>query len=330
MNNRREFITLLGGAAAAWPLAARAQQPERMRRVGVLMNIAVDDAQAQSRMEAFLHGLQPLGWTVGRNLQIDARWAAADAGLFRKYATELVALEPDVILACTNSAVAPLQQATRTVPIVFTITVDPVGAGFVASLARPGGNTTGFLLYEYSISGKWLELLKQIAPGVTRAAVLRDPATASGIGQFAAIQAVAPPFGVELSPVDVRDRGEIEQALTAFAGEPNGGLIVTGSPSQAVHRKLIVTLAAGHRLPAVYPFRYMATEGGLIAYGPEIIDQFRRAASYVDRVLKGAKPADLPVQAPTKYELVINLKTANALGIDISPTLLARADEVIE
>jgi len=233
-------------------------------------------------------------------------------------------------LACTNSAVALLQQVTRTVPIVFTITVDPVGAGLVASLARPGGNTTGFLLYEYSISGKWLELLKQIAPGVTRVAVLRDPASAAGIGQFAAIQAVAPPFGVELSPVDVRDRGEIEQALTAFAGEPNGGLIVTGSPSQAVHRKLIVTLAAGHRLPAVYPFRYMATEGGLIAYGPEIIDQFRRAASYVDRVLKGAKPADLPVQPPTKYELVINLKTANALGIDISPTLLARADEVIE
>ena len=221
---RREFLSLLGGVIAVRPLAARAQQPERVRRVGVLMNIAVDDAQAQSRMEAFLHGLQPLGWTVGRNLQIDARWAAADAGLFRKYATELVALEPDVILACTNSAVAPLQQATRTVPIVFTITVDPVGAGFVASLARPGGNTTGFLLYEYSISGKWLELLKQIAPGVTRAAVLRDPATASGIGQFAAIQAVAPPFGVELSPVDVRDRGEIEQALTAFAGEPNGGL----------------------------------------------------------------------------------------------------------
>jgi putative tryptophan/tyrosine transport system substrate-binding protein len=327
---RRDFITLLGGAAAAWPLAARAQQPERMRRIGVLMNIAADDPQAQSRIEAFLQGLQPLGWTVGRNLQIDVRWAAADADLFRRYATELVALAPDVILASTNSAVAPLQQVTRTVPIVFAITVDPVGAGFVARLARPGGNTTGFSLYEYSISGKWLELLKQVAPGVTRAAVLRDPATAAGIGQFAAIQAVAPPFGVELSPVDVRDGGEIEQAVTAFAHEPNGGLIVTGSPSQAVHRKLIVSLAARHRLPAVYPFRYMATEGGLIAYGPEIIDQYRRAAQYVDRILNGEKPADLPVQAPTKYELVINLKTAKAMGIIVPETLLVRADEVIE
>jgi putative tryptophan/tyrosine transport system substrate-binding protein len=301
-----------------------------MRRIGVLMNIAADDPQAQSRIEAFLLGLQPLGWTVGRNLQIDVRWAAADADLFRRYATELVALAPDVILASTNSAVAPLQQATRTVPIVFAITVDPVGAGFVARLARPGGNTTGFSLYEYSISGKWLDLLKQVAPGVTRAAVLRDPATASGIGQFAAIQAVAPPFGVELSPVDVRHGGEIEQAITAFAHEPNGGLIVTGSPSQAVHRKLIVSLAARHRLPAVYPFRYMATEGGLIAYGPEIIDQYRRAAQYVDRILKGEKPAELPVQAPVKYELAINLKTAKALGLTIPPSLLARADEVIE
>jgi putative ABC transport system substrate-binding protein len=327
---RREFITLLGGAAAAWPLVARGQQPDRMRRIGVLMNIAADDPQAQSRIEAFLLGLQPLGWTVGRNLQIDVCWAAADADLFRRYATELVALAPDVILASTNSAVAPLQQATRTVPIVFAITVDPVGAGFVARLARPGGNTTGFSLYEYSISGKWLELLKQVAPGVTRAAVLRDPATASGIGQFAAIQAVAPPFGVELSPVDVRHGGEIEQAITAFAHEPNGGLIVTGSPSQAVHRKLIVSLAARHRLPAVYPFRYMATEGGLIAYGPEIIDQYRRAAQYVDRILKGEKPAELPVQAPVKYELAINLKTAKTLGLTVPPTLLARADEVIE
>jgi putative ABC transport system substrate-binding protein len=327
--NRRDLITLLGGAVA-WPLAARAQQAERMRRVGVLMNIAADDPQAQARIEAFLQGLQPLGWTVGRNLQIDARWAAADADLFRKYATELVAAAPDVILASANSAVAPLQQATRTVPIVFVVTVDPVGAGFVASLARPGGNTTGFLHYEYSISGKWLELLKQIAPGVTRAAVLRDPATASGIGQFAAIQAVAPPFGVELSPVDVRDVGEIKRGVTAFAHEPNGGLIVTGSPSQAVYRKLIVTLAARHRLPAVYPFRYMATEGGLIAYGPEVIDQYQRAAQYVDRILKGAKPADLPVQAPTKYELVINLKTAKTLGLTVPLPLLGRADEVIE
>jgi putative ABC transport system substrate-binding protein len=327
---RREFITLLSGAAAAWPLAARAQQLERMRRIGVLMNIAADDPQAQSRFEAFLQGLQPLGWTVGRNLQIDVRWAAADADLFRRYATELVALAPDVILASTNPAVAQLQQATRTVPVVFAITVDPVGAGFVASLARPGGNITGFSLYEYSISGKWLELLKQVAPGVTRAAVLRDPTTAAGIGQFAAIQAVAPPFGVELSPVDVRDRGEIERAVTAFAHEPNGGLIVTGGPSQAVHRELIVTLAARHRLPAVYPFRYMVTDGGLIAYGPEIIDQYRRAAQYVDRILKGEKPGDLPVQQPTKFELVINLKTAKVLGLEVPPTLLARADEVIE
>jgi putative tryptophan/tyrosine transport system substrate-binding protein len=328
---RRKFLATLGGAAVLWPFAARSQQPaERMRRIGVLMNIAADDPQARARIEAFLQGLQPLGWTVGRNLQVDARWAAADAGLFRRYATELVTTAPDVILASTTAAVAPLRQATRTIPIVFTITVDPVGAGFVASLARPGGNTTGFLLYEYSISGKWLELLKQIAPGVTRAAVLRDSALASGIGQFAAIQAVAPPFGVELSPVDVGDVGEIEQAVAAFAQEPNGGLIVTGSPSQAVHRKLIVTLAAQHRLPAVYPFRYMATEGGLIAYGPEIIDQYRRAASYVDRILKGEKPANLPVQAPTKYELVINLKTARALGLTVPETLLARADEVIE
>jgi putative ABC transport system substrate-binding protein len=327
---RREFITLLGGAAAAWPFGVRAQQGEKIRRVGVLMNIAADDAQAQSRIDAFLHGLQPLGWTVGRNLRIDVRWAAANAGLFRKYATELVALEPDVILASTNPAMTPLQEATRTVPIVFTITVDPVGAGFVASLARPGGNITGFSLYEYSISGKWLELLKQVSPGVTRAAVLRDPATAGGIGQFAAIQAVAPPFGVELSPIDVRDRGEIERAVTAFAHEPNGGLIVTGSPSQAVHRELIVTLSARHRLPAVYPFRYMVTDGGLIAYGPEIIDQYRRAAQYVDRILKGAKPAELPVQAPTKYELAINLKTARALGLTVPAPLLARADEVIE
>jgi putative tryptophan/tyrosine transport system substrate-binding protein len=330
MIGRREFITLLGGAAVGWSHAGWAQHGEKIRRVGVLMNIAADDAQAQSRIDAFLHGLQPLGWAVGRNLRIDVRWAAADAGLFRKYATELVALEPDVILASTNPAMTPLQEATRTVPIVFTTTVDPVGAGFVASLARPGGNITGFSLYEYSISGKWLELLKQVAPGVTRAAVLRDPSTAAGIGQFAAIQAVAPPFGVELSPVDVRDRGEIERAVTAFAHEPNGGLIVTGSPSQAVHRELIVTLAARHRLPAVYPFRYMAADGGLIAYGPEIIDQYRRAAQYVDRILKGAKPAELPVQAPTKYELAINLKTARALGLEVPSTLLARADEVIE
>jgi putative ABC transport system substrate-binding protein len=327
---RREFITLLGGAAAAWPLRAGAQQGERVRRVGVLMNLAADDPESTARVTAFAQELQELGWTIGRNVQIDTRWAAADADLFRRYVAELVAAAPDVILAATSYAVAPLQQATRTVPIVFVNTVDPVGAGFVASLARPGTNATGFLLYEYGISGKWLELLKQIAPGVARVAVLRDPTATAGIGQFAAIQAVAPPFGVELTPVDVRDIGEVERAITAFARASDGGLIVTGSPAQAVHRRLIVALAARHKLPAVYPFRYMATDGGLISYGPNTIDQYRRAASYVDRILRGEKPADLPVQAPTKYELVINLKTAKALGLTVPDSLLARADEVIE
>jgi putative ABC transport system substrate-binding protein len=327
---RRGFISLLGGAAA-WPIAARGQLPrDRMRRVGVLMNIAEDDPQAQGRMTAFLQGLQPLGWIIGRNLQIDARWAPADADLFHRYATELVALRPEVILASTSSAVAPLRQATRTIPIVFVLAIDPVAAGDVASLARPSGNATGFLLFEYSISGKWLELLKRIAPRVTRVAVLRDPGTAAGIGQFAAIQAVSPPFGVELFPVDVRDDREIERALRAFARESNGGVIVTASAAQAVHRKLIITLAAETQLPAVHPFRYMAAAGGLIAYGPEIFDQYRRAAVYVDRILKGEKPADLPVQAPTKYELAINLKTAKTLGLTVPDTVLALADEVIE
>jgi putative tryptophan/tyrosine transport system substrate-binding protein len=328
--NRRDFITLLGGAAVAWPLAARAQQPQRVRRIGVLMNLAADDPQSTARVTALAQGLQELGWTVGRNLQIDTRWAAADADLFRRYANELVAAAPDVVLASTSLAVAPFQQVSRTVPIVFVSVIDPVGGGYVASLARPGGNATGFLLYEYSISGKWLELLKQIAPRMTRAAVLRDPATTAGIGQFAAIQTVASLFGVELSPVDVRDVAEIERGVVAIARESNGGLIVTGSPAQGVHRKLILTLAARHQLPAVYPWRYMAADGGLISYGPDITDQYRRAASYIDRILKGEKPADLPVQAPTKYELVINLKTAKALGLEVPPTLLARADEVIE
>jgi putative ABC transport system substrate-binding protein len=311
--SRRDFITLLGGAAAAWPLAARGQQAERIHRIGVLMNIAEDDQEGPARIAALLQGLQSLGWTVGRNLQLDVHWAAADAELFRKYATELVAAAPDVILASTSSAVAPLRQATRTVPVVFVLTVDPVGAGFVASLARPGSNATGFLLYEYSISAKWLELLKEIAPGVTRVAVLRDPATAAGIGQFAVIQAAAPARGVEVSPVDVRDVAEIERAISELARASNGGLIVTGSPAQAVHRKLI--LAAGeHRLPAVYPFHYMATDGGLMAYGPEMIDQFRRAAGYVDRILKGEKPANLPVQAPTKYDLVITSRPRRHLA----------------
>ena len=299
---RREFITLLGGAAA-WPLAARAQQPDRMRRIGVLMASAADDSEYQARMAAFLQGLAQLGWTVGRNVQIDTRWATTNADDIRRHAAELAALAPDVILAATGTAtVAPLLQATRTVPIVFAIVIDPVGAGFVASLARPGGNATGFLMFEYGLSGKWLELLKQIAPGVTRAAVLRDPAIASGIGQFAAVQAVAPSLGVELSPVDARDAPEIERAVTAFARSGNGGLIVTASPVANRHRDLIIALAARHRLPAVYPCRYFVTDGGLISYGPDLIDQYRQAAGYVDRILKGEKPADLPVQAPTKYE----------------------------
>ena len=326
---RRQFITLLGGAAA-WPLAARAQQPERMRRIGVLMTLAADDPEGQARLMAFAQGLQELGWTIGRNVRIDTRWGAGDAERYRRYAAELVALAPDVILANGSPALAPLQQATRSVPIVFTIVADPVGAGYVDSLARPGGNITGFSNFEYSITGKWLELLKDIAPRVTRAAVLRDSTIAAGPGQFGAIQAVAPSLGVDLRPVDVRDAGEIERAIAAFALDSNGGLIVTGSPAATFHRELIIALAARHRLPAVYNNRRFAAEGGLISYGTDFIDQYRRAAGYVDRILKGEKPADLPVQAPTRYELVINLKTAKALGIEVPTTVLARADEVIE
>ena len=328
---RREFITLLGGAAVAWPLAARAQQADRMRRVGVLWNRAADDPEGQARLAAFLQGLQELGWTDGRNMRIDYRWAAGDADRFRTYAAELVALAPDVILASASQSVAALLQTTRTVPIVFANVIDPVGAGFVARLARPGGNATGFTLFEYSLSGKWLELFKEIAPNLTRIAILRDTATSAGIGQFAVIQAMAPPsFGVELSPIDVRDAGEIERDVAAFARESNGGLIVTASSGAIVHRELIIMLAARHRLPAVYPFRYFVTSGGLISYGPDSTDQYRRAAGYVDRILKGEKAADLPVQAPTKYELAINLKTAKALGLTVPPSLLARADQVIE
>ena len=329
---RREFITLLGGGAAvAWPLAARAQQPERVRRIGVLMASAADDSESQARIAAFLQGLQQLGWADGRNVRIDTRWATTDADDIRRHAAELAALAPDVLVAATGTVTAaPLLQATRTVPIVFVQVIDPVGAGFVVSLARPGGNATGFTIYEYGMSGKWLELLKEIAPRMARAAVLRDPAIASGIGQFAAAQAVAPSLGVELSPVDVRDAGEIERAVTAFARSPNGGLIVTASALATRHRDLIIALAARHRLPAVYSYRYMVAAGGLVSYGPDSLDQYRRAAGYVDRILKGEKPADLPVQAPTKYALVINLKTANALGLDIPTTVLSRADEVIE
>jgi len=327
---RRAFITLLGGAAAAWPLVARAQQPERMRRIGVLMNLTADDLEASPRVTALAQGLQQLGWTVGRNLRIDYRWGARDADSARRYAPELVALAPDVILASGAPAVVALQQAARTVPIVFANIVDPVGAGLVDSLAQPGGNVTGFIAFEYVISAKWLELLKEIAPQLKRVAVLREPDIASGIGQLAVIQAAAPSFGVEVRPVGVRNADEIERAVIAFARSSNGGLIVTGSTLTALHRDLIIALAAHHRLPAVCAFRYFATSGCLISYGPDTTDPFRRAAGYVDRILKGEKPADLPVQAPTKYELVINLKTARALGLTMPETLLARADEVIE
>jgi len=328
---RREFITLLGGAAAAWPIAARAQQGERMRRIGVLVPAAANDAEWQARLMAFGQGLAHLGWTVGRNVQIDMRWATTNPAEILRHAAELVALAPDVILASGTSTVGPLLQATRTVPIVFPTIGDPVGAGFVDSLARPGGNATGFMSYEYSLSGKWLELLKQIAPGVTRVAVLRDAAVSIGPVQFGVIQAVAPSLRVEVNPINMRDdAGEIERDVAAFARSPNGGLIVTSSGLSLLHRNPIITLVARHKLPAVYFQRAFVAAGGLISYGPDVIDQHRRAAGYVDRILKGEKPADLPVQAPTKYELVINLKTARALGLEVPPTLLARADEVIE
>jgi putative ABC transport system substrate-binding protein len=326
---RRAFISLLAGAAT-WPLAARAQQGESMRRIGVLMSTSADDPEGQARLAAFQQGLQQSGWTIGRNVRIDSRWPAGDSERLRRYAAELVALSPDVIIATGSAAAGPLLQATRTIPVVFVIVPDPVGAGFVNSLSRPGGNATGFIQFEYGISGKWLELLKQIAPGVTRAAILRDPAISAGIGQFGAIQAVAPSLGVEVSPINVRDAGEIERAIGDFARSPNAGLITTGSALAVVHRHLIITLAAKHRLPAVYFQRTLVADGGLISYGADGIDQYRRAVGYVDRILKGEKPADLPVQMPTKYELVINLKTAKALGLEIPPTLLARADEVIE
>ena len=327
--SRRAFITLLGGAMV-WPLAARAQQPERMRRIGVLLPAAADDEEFQARVGAFLQGLQQSGWTIGRNVRIDTRWATTSAADIRRHATELAALAPDVILAFGASTVGPLQQATRTVPIVFPVVGDPVAAGFVDSLARPGGNATGFMSYEYSLSGKWLELLKQIAPGVTRAAVLRDPANPTGIGQFGVIQAMAPALRVEVNPVNVRDADEIERAIAAFVRSPNGGLIVTGSGLASLHRGLIITLAAQHKLPAIYFERNFVAAGGLASYGPDFVDQFWRAAGYVDRILKGEKPAKLPVQAPNKFELVINVKTAKALGINVPAAVLARADEVIE
>jgi ABC-type uncharacterized transport system substrate-binding protein len=325
---RRAFITLLGGAAATWPLAARAQ--ERVKRVGVLLPGSADNPEYQARLAAFHQGLAVLGWTIGRNVHIETRWATSNAAALRKHAAELAALAPDVILANGSAAVAPLLEATRTVPIVFAIVPDPVGGGFVDSLARPGGNATGFTLYEYGISAKWLELLKEIAPGVRQVAVLRDAGLSVGAGQFGAMQSVAPSFGVELRPIDVLDAPEIERAITAFARSANGGLVVTGSALAVTHRETIAALAARHKLPAVYSGRFYVTVGGLLSYGPDFLDQFRQAAGYVDRILKGEKPADLTVQAPTKYELVPNLKTAKALGPDIPPTLLARADEVIE
>jgi putative tryptophan/tyrosine transport system substrate-binding protein len=326
---RRAFLTLLGGAAA-WPLTARAQQGEPMRRIGVLMSLAADDAEGQARLAAFSQGLQQLGWIDGRNVRIDTRWGAGDADRTRRYAAELVALAPNVILATGSPPVVALQQVTRSTAIVFADVGDPVGQGFVETLARPGGNTTGFMLFEYSMGGKWLELLKEIAPSVTRAAVLRDTASALAGGQLGAIQAASSSLGVELSPVGMRDAGEIERGISTLARSANGGLIVTASTLALVHRERIITLAARYKLPTVYFARGFVAGGGLIAYGPNQIDPCRRAAGYVDRILKGEKPADLPVQAPTKYELVINLKTAKALGLEVPPTLIARADEVIE
>jgi putative ABC transport system substrate-binding protein len=330
MMKRREFITLLGGGAAGWPLVARAQQSGAVRRIAVLLPAAAGVADFQPRIAAFLERLQQLGWTEGRNLQIDMRWATADAAEIRRHAAELAALAPDVILAHGSTTVAPLQSATRTVPVVFAVAGDPVGAGFVDSLARPGGNITGFMTYEYSLSGKWLELLKEIAPGLRRAAILRDPTVPSGLGQWGAIQSAAPALAVEVSPVNLRDAGEIERAVAAFARTPNGGLIVTSVATAVRHRDLIIALAARHKLPAVYFERFFVAAGGLMSYGSNFIDQYRRAAAYVDRILKGAKPADLPVQAPVTYELAINRKTAAALGLEVPPMLLARADEVIE
>jgi ABC-type uncharacterized transport system substrate-binding protein len=327
---RRYFITLLGSAVVAWPLAARAQQREQVKRIGILLPGTADNPVFQARLAAFYQELALLGWSIGRNVRIDTHWATADAAELRKHAEELAALAPDVILATGDSTMPPLLQATRTVPIVFPLAGDPVGAGFVDSLARPGGNATGFMLYEYGMGGKWLELLKEIAPNVTRVAVLRDPASPSQTAQFGAIRAMAPSVSVEVIPVNVRDAGEIERAVADFARSGNGGLIPTSSAVALRYRDLIITLAARHKLPAIYWERFFVTSGGLMSYGPDLIDNYRRAASYVDRILKGEKPADLPVQTPTKYEMVINLKTAKALGLSVPLILQQRADELIE
>jgi putative ABC transport system substrate-binding protein len=326
---RRDFISFLG-AAASWPLAARAQQAERMRRIGVLLNLAENDPETKVRLNAFLQALQELGWSEGKNLQIDYRWGVGDPDRHRKNAAELVALAPDVILAHGSPIMRPLLRTTRSIPIVFVSVADPVAAGFVENLARPGGNATGFALFEYSISAKWLELLRQVSPTVTRAAVIRDPDQPSGGGQLGAIQAAAAVVRTELTPIDVRDKSEIERAITAFARRPNGGLIVTATALAQIHRSVILALAAQHRLPAIYPAGLYVNDGGLLSYGPDVPDQYRRAAGYVDRVLRGEKPSELPVQAPTKFELLINLKTAKTLGLTVPPALVARADQVIE
>jgi putative ABC transport system substrate-binding protein len=327
---RREFITLLGGAAAAWPIGAKAQQPDRMRRIGILMPAGMDDADALDRLSAFQGALEQLGWAEGRNMRMERRWGTSDAATMRKNAQDLIALTPDVILANGSASMGPLLEVTRTVPIVFVTVADPVGAGYINSLARPGGNVTGFVLYEFGLSAKWLELLKEVAPSVTRVGVIRDASISAGVGQFAAIQSVAPSLGVEATPINMKDATEIDHAMADFARVPNSGLIVTGGPLAVMHRDLITALAARNKLPAVYFRRAMVSSGGLISYGPDLMEHFRQAASYVDRILKGEKPADLPVQAPTKFELVINLKTAKALGLTIPLPLLARADEVIE
>ncbi|HZP68911.1 MAG TPA: ABC transporter substrate-binding protein [Pseudolabrys sp.] len=326
---RREFISLLGGAAV-WPFVAAAQQAERLRRIGILMQIGEHDAESKIQVAAFLKSLEELGWIVGRNLQIDMRWAGGDSELIRQYAVELVALKPEVILAPGGTVVGALQRASRTLPIVFVNVTDPVGRGYIENLSRPGRNASGFTSFEFGMGGQWLQLLKESAPGVTRVAVLRDPVITAGIGYLAAIHALAPSFRIEVNPIDVRDARDMERAVAAFASRPNGGVILTPDPAAIAHRGLVIKLASRHRLPAIYPFRYFAAEGGLISYGPDAVDAFRRAAGYVDRVLKGERPADLPVQAPTKFELVVNLKTAKALGLALPTSLLARANEVIE
>jgi putative ABC transport system substrate-binding protein len=327
---RREFITLLGSAGAAWPVVALGQQRERMRRVGVLTNLSESDTEGRARDEAFVQELRQLGWIEGGNLQIDRRFTAGDEALVRQYARELVGLEPNVIVTTGSAGLVPLLRETRTLPLVFTIVPDPVGAGFVDSLARPGGNATGFVQFEFGLSAKWLELLKEVAPDVTRVAVLREPGLTAAIAQFAALQAVAPSLRMELVPLNFRDQADIERVVASFARSQSDGMVVTSGPLAAVHRKTIIATAARHKLPAVYVSRFTALDGGLISYGPDFVDQFRGAATYVDRILKGEKPADLPVQAPTKYELVVNLKAAKALGLSLPPSLLARANEVVE